>query len=82
MPVLGRNTACGLEYSDYHAVATAFGGSGWLLDRQPGASDQDVEADIRRTFAAAMTVSGTENQAVLINALIGTTNFREGSLSI
>ena len=77
VPTLGSNTACELEYSDYHEVAAAFGAKGFLLDR--GLSD--AECDIRNTLEAAMDFSDL-HKPVLINALIGKTDFRDGSLSV
>lgn len=77
VPTFGSNTACELEFSDYHEVAAAFGAKGFLLDR--GLSDADC--DIRSTLEAAMDHAQL-NKPVLINALIGKTDFREGSLSV
>jgi len=82
VPTLGSNTACELEYSDYHEVAAAFGARGLLLDRGLNSDDQQAEEEIRKSFDIAMTASASENKAVLINALIGRTDFREGSLSV
>ena len=80
VPTLGRNTACQLEYSDYHTVAAAFGAKGFLLsDSEDGGGDEDR---IRSTLTEAMEITTRENQAVLINALIGKTDFRDGSISV
>ena len=77
VPTFGRNTACELEYSDYHEVAAAFGAKGFLLD----GSSADEDFGIRQTLESAMEYSQL-NKPVLINALIGKTDFREGSLSV
>jgi acetolactate synthase-like protein len=69
-----------LEYSDYHAVAAAFGGRGFLLT----ASGADVTSDddvIRGVFREAQEAS-RNGKAALINAWIGKTDFREGSISV
>ena len=80
VPLLGKNTACDLEYSDYHDVAAAFGARGFLLDRDNDSEEENVK--IQRTLAEAMEASSRDKKAVLINALIGTTDFRQGSLSV
>ena len=48
VPLLGKNTACDLEYSDYHDVAAAFGARGFLLDRDNESEEEDVK--IQRTL--------------------------------
>ena len=82
VPTFGSNTACGLEYSDYHKVAAAFGAEGFLLDRDDAHDQPMVDDLIRNTLASAMEASTGRNKPVLINALIGRTDFREGSLSV
>uniref|UniRef100_A0A6J0TM58 2-hydroxyacyl-CoA lyase 2 n=1 Tax=Pogona vitticeps TaxID=103695 RepID=A0A6J0TM58_9SAUR len=74
VPMLGSNVACGLDYLDYHIVAEGLGGIGFLLSRQ----NEDQMDDVIRT-AQSRCRSG---QPVLLNALIGKTNFREGSISV
>ncbi|XP_061438830.1 2-hydroxyacyl-CoA lyase 2 isoform X2 [Rhineura floridana] len=74
VPMLGSNVACGLDYLDYHIVAEGLGGKGFLLTRQ----NEDQMNDIIRT---AQSECG-KGRPVLINALIGKTNFREGSIAV
>lgn len=74
VPMLGSNVACDLDYLDYHVVAEGLGGKGFLLNQK----NEDQMDDIMRT-AQSRCRSG---QPVLINALIGKTNFREGSISV
>jgi len=62
--VLGR--------SDYHRVAEAFGGRGFLLDKAE---------DIGRVLQEARQAAA-QGVPVLINALIGKTDFRKGSISV
>ncbi|XP_007436507.1 acetolactate synthase-like protein [Python bivittatus] len=74
LPLLGSNVACALDYLDYHVVAEGLGGKGFLLTRQ----NEDQMDDLIRT-AQSKCRSG---QPILLNALIGKTTFREGSISI
>ncbi|MFV8750097.1 thiamine pyrophosphate-binding protein [Nannocystaceae bacterium ST9] len=66
--------ACGtvLRRSDYHVVAQGYGGEGLLLDDP---------AKIGETIARAQA-QAKAGKPVLINAMIGTTEFRKGSISI
>jgi len=70
--ILGDDVATVLGRSDYHRVAEAFGGKGFLLDKP-----QDIGRVIQEARQAA-----AEGCPVLINALIGRTNFRKGSISV
>ena len=70
--ILGDDVATVLGRSDYHRVAEAFGGKGFLLDKPE---------DIDRVFKEAKQAAA-EGYPVLINALIGKTNFRKGSISV
>ncbi|XP_042305801.1 2-hydroxyacyl-CoA lyase 2 [Sceloporus undulatus] len=74
VPLLGSNVACGLDYLDYHVVADGLGGKGFLLNRQ----NEDQMDDIIRTAQSACR----SGKPILLNALIGKTNFREGSISV
>lgn len=66
--------ACGttLRRSDYHVVAQGYGAEGLLLDDP---------AKIGETLAQAQALARA-GRPVLINAMIGTTEFRKGSISI
>ncbi|XP_010755421.2 2-hydroxyacyl-CoA lyase 2 [Larimichthys crocea] len=74
VPILGSNVACGLAFTDYHIVADGYGGKGYLIGRD----DEDRLSDIIRQAQKETQ----EGKAVLLNVLIGKTNFREGSISV
>lgn len=66
--------ACGTELlrTAYHTVAEGYGGRGLLLD-DPGKIDE--------TLAEAKEIA-KQGTPVVINAMIGTTEFRKGSISM
>lgn len=70
--ILKDDVATRLAHCDYHLAAKGLGAEGLLLDK---------ESDIEKVFAEAKRIarSGTP---VLINAIIGKTNFRKGSISM
>ena len=70
--VLGDDTGCPLTYMDYHKVAEGCGGAGIVIDRP----DQVQDA-----LAHALELS-RKGSPVLVNAIIGKTDFRKGSISI
>ncbi len=70
--IFGDDVATVLGRSNYHLVAEAFGGKGFLLDKPE---------DIGRVFKEAKQAAG-DGYPVLINALTGKTDFRKGSLSV
>jgi acetolactate synthase-like protein len=70
--IFGDDVATVLGRSDYHRVAEAFGGKGFRLDKPE---------DIGRVLQDARQAAA-EGYPVLINALIGKTDFRKGSLSV
>ncbi|XP_053907910.1 2-hydroxyacyl-CoA lyase 2 isoform X2 [Cuculus canorus] len=72
--LLGSNVACGLEYLDYHAVAEALGGKGFVVGR---GERERLDAVLRAAQDACR-----HGRPVLINALIGKTDFRDGSISV
>ncbi|XP_075905814.1 2-hydroxyacyl-CoA lyase 2 [Nelusetta ayraudi] len=74
VPILGSNVACGLAFTDYHVVADGYGGKGYLVRREDESKLSDI---IRQAQKEAQ-----EGKAVLLNVLIGKTNFREGSISV
>lgn len=61
-----------LQHTDYHLAAEGLGAKGFLLDA-PG--------DIERVLKAAKKVAAS-GQPVLINAILGPSSFREGSISM
>ena len=70
--MLGDDIGTVLRRTDYHVVAEGYGGVGLLLDR-PEAIEETL-ATAKREAAAG--------KPVLINALLGKTDFRKGSLSM
>ncbi|KAJ8298961.1 hypothetical protein KUTeg_023021 [Tegillarca granosa] len=74
VPMFGSSVACQLAFSDYDVVAKGYGGKGLKLDR----SNEDKMAEV---FQEALKLN-RGGESVLINALIGKTNFREGSISV
>ncbi|XP_055369786.1 2-hydroxyacyl-CoA lyase 2 [Betta splendens] len=74
VPILGSNVACGLAFTDYHVVADGYGGKGYLLKRE----DEDRLSDIIKQAQKETR----EGKAILLNVLIGKTNFRDGSISV
>lgn len=61
-----------LSYTDYHKVASGFGAKGFKLE-----DENEIDNIIKKAKAAAK-----KGNPVLINALIGKTDFRKGSLSV
>lgn len=60
--------------TDYHVVAEGLGGKGFLLSCQ----NEEQMDDIIRTAQSECK----RGRPILLNALIGTTSFREGSISV
>lgn len=74
VPMLGSNVACGLAFTDYHVVADGYGGKGYLIGREDESQLEDIIKKAQKECK--------EGKAVLLNVLIGKTNFREGSISV
>lgn len=72
IPMLGTATATVLPKSDYHKVAEAFGAAGERVETLA-----DFEGAIGRAIA-----SMDSRTPYLINAIIGSTAFRQGSISM
>ncbi len=70
--VLGDSCATDLRHTDYHRVAEGYGGKGLLLDR---------EEDIPRVLAEAKAAA-RQGIPVLVNVILGKTDFRKGSISM
>lgn len=58
---------------DYHTVAKGYGGHGFLMKRG---------SDIKEILTNAQKLAKDTEKPVLLNCLIGKTNFREGSISV
>ena len=61
-----------LQHNNYHIVAQGYGGEGFLLKSE--------KEDIAGTLLKAQ--DSAHKSSVLVNVLIGTTSFREGSISV
>lgn len=71
-PMLGDDVACRLAYTDYHTIAAGCGAKGLRVD----AADQ---VDGALDEALSTSRAGTP---VLVNAILGKTEFRKGSISM
>ncbi|XP_051827974.1 2-hydroxyacyl-CoA lyase 2 [Antechinus flavipes] len=74
VPIFGSNVACGLTYTDYHVVAKGLGSQGFLLSRE----NEENAAEVLHTAQQCCR----KGQPVLINVLIGKSDFRDGSISM
>jgi acetolactate synthase-1/2/3 large subunit len=70
--IFGDDVATKLQRTDYQVVAEGFGAKGFLLDK-----NEDCETIFQQAKQAAR-----DGQPVLINAQIGLTDFRQGSISM
>ena len=71
--ILEDDVATTLTYMDYHTVAEGCGAVGLLLKEKE---------DIIPTLKKAIQISREDRRPVLINVLIGKTDFRKGSISM
>lgn len=76
VPILGSSVACDLTYNNYEGAVSALGANGLRLD---GSSADKVKETINQAIAATR---GENGKPVLVNCLIGKTDFRKGSLSV
>ena len=63
-----------MQFCDYETVAKGYGGNGYRLDRS---NEDKMEEVIKQAQKDAK-----DGTAVLLNCLIGKTNFRDGSISV
>lgn len=75
VPMFQSDAACNLDYSAYHHVAEAFGAKGYILNTEN-------KNKIDEVLKKALLDLNESNKSVLINAHIGKTDFRAGSISI
>ena len=76
VPMFGSGVGCMLAYCNYETVAEGYGGEGLRLDRSHGSED------IKSTLILAQEKSRKEKRPVLVNCLIGKSDFRQGSISV
>lgn len=85
------NCACELAYCAYDKVAEGYGGVGMrigdplpahVLAPQNASLVHDDDFQIVPALRSAQEVLEREKRPVCINAIIGKTSFREGSLSV
>ncbi len=72
VPILGDDVGTTLAYTDYHRVAEGFGAAG-LVVRE--------EAELDPVLGRAVELSRS-GRPVLVNVLLGKTDFRKGSISM
>ena len=70
--ILGDDVGCPLARTDYHAAAEGFGGVGFVIQRH---------AEIAEILARAKKAAA-DGKPVLVNAHLGKTDFRKGSISM
>jgi len=75
LPMLGSSIGCELAHSDYHKVAEGFGALGYLVK-------EDEDLDKRNILEVSKKDLNKTETTVVVNALIGKTKFREGSISV
>jgi len=66
--------ACKLAYSNYQDIVPALGGKGELINR-------DNEDKMEKILLDAQEAN-KKGESVLVNVLIGRTDFRDGSISV
>ncbi|ELV13690.1 Acetolactate synthase-like protein [Tupaia chinensis] len=74
VPSLGSNVACGLAYTDYHKAAMGLGARGLLLSRENEEQVVSVLHDAQQQCQ--------DGHPVVVNILIGRTDFRDGSIAV
>ncbi|XP_048198418.1 2-hydroxyacyl-CoA lyase 2 [Perognathus longimembris pacificus] len=74
VPRLGSNVACGLTYTDYHKAAMGLGARGLLLSGE----NEDQVVDMLREGQRQCR----DGHPVVVNIMIGRTDFRDGSISV
>ncbi|KAB0386134.1 2-hydroxyacyl-CoA lyase 2 [Muntiacus reevesi] len=74
VPSLGSNVACGLAYTDYHKAVLGLGAQGQLLSRE----NEDQVVKVLRDAQQQCQ----DGHPVVVNILIGRTDFRDGSISM
>lgn len=78
VPMFNSSVACDLAYCEYEKVAEGYGGLGFRLD----AETTPTARYIRSVLEKAKETARNRGKPVLINALIGKSDFRAGSISV
>lgn len=73
VPMLGSSIGCNLAYTDYHKVAEGFGAKGYKIED---------ESEMKSKNIIELSKKDNERNTVVVNALIGKTKFRDGSISV
>ncbi|XP_055929697.1 2-hydroxyacyl-CoA lyase 2-like isoform X2 [Argiope bruennichi] len=74
VPIFQSEVACNLAFTDYHKVVEALGGKGMVLT---GDDKNNLESKLTAAFDLCK-----RGDSVLVNAHLGKTDFRAGSISI
>jgi acetolactate synthase-like protein len=74
VPMFQRDSACALAYCKYEDVARGYGGD--------GISIRDPKLDLKKVLNEVREKVKNSGVPMVVNAHIGRTNFREGSLSV
>ena len=77
VPMFKSSVACDLAYCEYEKVAEGYGGHGLILDATATPEAKDIDRVLKEAKALAR-----KGKPVLINAFIGKSDFREGSISV
>ena len=77
VPMFKSSVACDLAYCEYEKVAEGYGGRGLILDAESTPEMKDID----RVLKEAKTIA-RNGKPVLINAFIGKSDFRAGSISV
>ncbi|GAB6027324.1 hypothetical protein CHUAL_001606 [Chamberlinius hualienensis] len=74
-PRFKTSIACMLKQSNYHEIVEVFGAKGFLLRREDDDKIKEVLEEARKFYQS-------NGRSVMVNALIGQTKFRDGSISV
>ncbi|XP_038053221.1 2-hydroxyacyl-CoA lyase 2-like [Patiria miniata] len=74
IPIFGTSVGCQLAFRDYEKVAEGYGGKGFRLS-------EETPEQIQQVFQEAKKIC-KDGTPVLINCLVGKTDFRDGSISV
>lgn len=69
-----NNAFCLFQFSEYDKAVEGIGGKGFRLDRT---NEDQIESVLQEAIKLSR-----DGQSVLVNVLIGKTNFRDGSISV